>query len=219
MWPPSARLRVVPVALALVLAACSSGGPAATVDRADAVRLVLAENARFTGLVERDPNLIGQSSWWEVSRIADGWQVIARIGWGDCEAGCIHEHRWTYSVAGDTPRLESETGSALPGSPGISGVATSGPTCPVVTDPPQAGCEEQPVPGAAIAIRFVGGGEVARVTTDAAGRFSLVLAPGAYRVEPLAVPGLMGTAAPLDVRVEADEPMVEITLGYDTGIR
>ena len=218
MWQPRLRTLAVPALLAMTLAACSAAPPG-TVDRADAVRSVLAEDERFTGLIELDPGLIGQSSWYETSSIADGWRVVVRIGWGDCESGCIHEHRWTYEVTGGAPRLLRETGDALPPAPGIVGLATSGPTCPVVRDPPEPGCDDRPVSGALILIRDAGGGVVARVESGADGRFAIELAPGVYRLEPQPVEGLLGTAAALDVRVEAGQPAPEIVLAYDTGIR
>jgi hypothetical protein len=112
-----------------------------------------------------------------------------------------------------------ETGDALPTAPGIVGVATSGPTCPVVRDPPEPGCDDRPVPGAVILIRDAGGGVVARIESGADGRFAIELAPGFYRLDPQPVEGLLGTAAALDVRVEAGQPPSEIVLSYDTGIR
>lgn len=213
---PASVLFTLPL---VALAACSMvvGGPG--VDRAAAVRAVLAEEDRFTGITERDPDLIGQASWYEAASIADGWQVVVRIGWGDCEAGCISEHRWTYVVAGSQPTLVDETGDPLPAATGVTGMAVAGPTCPVVHDPPDPACDDRPVAGAEIAVLELGGGEVARVVTDASGRFGLELAPGAYRLEPQPVEGLMGTAASLDLRVGAGQPTVAVTLTYDTGIR
>jgi hypothetical protein len=45
------------------------------------------------------------------------------------------------------------------------------------------------------------------------------LAPGAYRLTAESKEGLMGTPAPMDVGVEAGQPMTELTVSYDTGIR
>ena len=59
---------------------------------------------------------------------------------------------------------------------------------------------------------------MATVTSDAAGRFSLTLPPGAYRLVPQPVEGLLGTAAPSDVVVGA-EATTEVMVTYDTGIR
>ena len=145
--------------------------------------------------------------------------MVVRIGWGDCESGCIHEHRWTYEVGSGAPRLLSETGDETPPASGISGIVTSGPTCPVMRDPPDRACDDRPLAGAVILVLDVNGGEVARAISDTEGRFTVELAPGVYRVEPQPVRGMMGTAAAVDIRIAADEPLAEIALGYDTGIR
>jgi hypothetical protein len=63
------------------------------------------------------------------------------------------------------------------------------------------------------------GAEVARTVTDREGRFSLDLAPGAYRLVPQAVEGLMGTPAPIELLVQAEGPLADIHVSYDTGIR
>jgi hypothetical protein len=214
-----ATLLVLGVALALALAACGAGASRSHGDQAAAVRSVLADNPRFTGLTERDPELIGQAAWYEASSSAEGWRVVVRIGWGDCESGCIHEHRWTYEVGSGAPRLLSETGDDTPPASGISGIVTSGPTCPVMRDPPDPACDDRPLAGAVLLVLDVNGGEVSRAISDTEGRFTVELAPGVYRVEPQPVRGMVGTAAAVDIRIAADEPLAEIALGYDTGIR
>jgi hypothetical protein len=146
--------------------------------------------------------------------------VTIRIGWGDCPAGCINEHRWVYSVGRDGKvELTREDGDPLPGAPGISGIATAGPVCPVVTDPPNPACADRPVVAAVLVVTDLNGSEIARTVTHADGRFSIELAPGAYRLVPQPVEGLMGTAAAIDVRVEAEGPLTDIQVSYDTGIR
>src|SRR6266508_1653117 len=88
--------------LVVGLAACA-GSPSASgpTDAADAARLALAQQARFAGIGPLDENMIGQAAWYRVSDVEDGWQVLIRIGWGVCPAGCINEHRWTYAVGRD----------------------------------------------------------------------------------------------------------------------
>lgn len=207
---------------ALLLSACamrpgSSGAPTTS---AEAARLALAQDARFTGIGPRDENLIGQASWYEVTAASDGWQVVIRIGWGDCEAGCINEHRWTYAVGSDaTVQLKGETGDALEGATGVQGKATAGPTCPVETNPPDPACAERPVAGAVLVFTNAAGTEVARATSAADGAFSVELAPGSYTLAAQPVEGLMGTPAPIDVVVQAAQPMTELNVSYDTGIR
>ena len=206
---------------ALILAACTTaGGGHAPSNAAEAAALALAQQTRFAGIEARDDNLIGQAAWYEVTETTGGWDVVVRIGWGDCPAGCISEHRWTYAVARDgSVTLRGETGEPLLGGAGITGIASAGPTCPVETNPPDPACAERPVAGAVIVVTAPDGHEVARLTTDADGAFSVELAPGAYLVTPQPVDGLLGTPAAVEVTVAAEGPPTEVPLGYDTGIR
>jgi Carboxypeptidase regulatory-like domain len=102
---------------------------------------------------------------------------------------------------------------------GVRGIVVAGPTCPVVTDPPDPDCADRPVAGAVLLVLDADGDESARVTSAADGTFSVALAPGRYRIVPQPVEGLMGTASELDVTVGMGEPMGELTIAYDTGIR
>lgn len=203
------------------------GGPVTTPEEAAA--LVIASDPRFADVRPYDPDLIGQAAWWTAEPAADGYIVIIRIGWGDCQAGCIDQHTWRYSVttAGEVELL-SEEGSELPpggvgdetaDTGGVTGRALAGPTCPVVQDPPDPSCADRPVAGAVIVVRDARGREVARVTTAADGLFTLELPGGTYTLEPQPVEGLMGTAAPVEVTVEPGEAPVLVDLPYDTGIR
>ena len=101
----------------------------------------------------------------------------------------------------------------------IEVVVVAGPTCPVVSDPPDPGCDDRPVEGAIIVVRDDGGAEVARIVTDASGEASTRLAPGTFTLEPQPVDGLMGTAAPVEVTVERGAQPDPIVVAYDTGIR
>ena len=211
---------VLAVALALGAMACVPSPSATPIGPAQAVDLVLDQNELFTAIAPRDPELIGQAAWYEVTATDDGWQVEIRKGWGDCPAGCISEHRWTYAVSntGDVQLVE-ESGDPLPAESGVAGFVTAGPTCPVVTDPPDPSCVDRPVQGAVLVVTTLAGVEVDRTTSDAEGRFALSLAPGVYRLEPQPVAGLMGTAAPVEFTVEPGAPALDLVIGYDTGIR
>jgi hypothetical protein len=193
-------------------------------------RVVLAEK-RLAGIKTRDPALIGQASWYEVapaSRVG-AFVVTVRIGWGDCEAGCMAEHRWQYAVTpAGAVSVVSEAGGAVPdgawpgasggGRTGIGGTATAGPVCPVERNPPDPACAARPVAGAVVIIADPSGREVARVTTGADGSFFVELAPGGYEVVPQPAKGLMGTAASQAVTVVAGVE-AKVRLDYDTGIR
>ncbi len=196
-----------------------------------AVAAVIATEPRLTGIGPLDPELIGQSSWYEVTPASGvgAFLVSIRVGWGDCPAGCINQHEWLYAVQPDgTAVLQSEGGDPVPPdawpSPGGDGrtgmliTATAGPTCPVVTDPPDPGCAPKVVPGAVVVVRDIGGGEVARAELDDQG-FAFVEVPvGGYVVEPQPVEGLMGTAEPASVTV-VEGTATPVVLEYDTGIR
>lgn len=210
------------VVLTSLLAACGSppGRSGAPLTEAQAVQLVMRQDARFAGIGPADPDLIGQSAWYEVAATESGWQVQVRIGWGDCPAGCINQHRWVYAVTreGDVS-LVNEEGDPPPAATGVRGIALAGPTCPVETVPADPACADRPVEGAVIVALDDAGVEVARATTGADGTFTLGLAPGSYRLVPQPVEGLMGTATEQQVGVAAGERMAELTLAYDTGIR
>ena len=227
--------------LALSVAACAGAasgsmpvqtppGPAVTTP-AHAVARVIATEPRLTGIQPFDTGLIGQSSWYTVEPASGvgAFVVTVRVGWGDCESGCIDEHGWVYAVTPDGGvRVVNETGPAVPGdawpSPGgaawtgIRGVALAGPVCPVERVPPDPDCAARPVPGAVIVVRDGSGSEVARVTTGMDGGFLAPLPAGPYVLEPQPVEGFMGTAAPLDVSVQ-EGIASEVLLDYDTGIR
>jgi len=123
-------ITVLPV-LALLVAACgqaggsgsppASSGPSptpvgsavASVD--EAATIVIASDPRFSGVTKLDPNLIGANAWWEGEPTATGYAIRITLGWGDCPAGCIYRHVWSYSVTPDgAVTLDSETGDPLP---------------------------------------------------------------------------------------------------------
>ena len=44
------------------------------------------------------PDMIGQSTWYEAFADGDGFTVNITVGQGDCQAGCIERHTWSYRV-------------------------------------------------------------------------------------------------------------------------
>lgn len=209
----------------------------------EAVATVLALDPRFAGIGPLSPDLIGQSAWYEVSPATVGWRVTITQGWGDCQAGCINRHTWTYDVdprgvvtlvsEGGDPLDESAGGDvdgvpgsppvAIPadGGPWIAGRALAGPICPVERNPPDPACADRPVVGAEVVVRDGTGAEVARAVTAADGTF-LVPVPGSgvYSVEAQPTTGILGTPAALLVDVGAGPAAwAAALLGYDTGIR
>jgi len=102
----------------------------------------------------------------------------------------------------------------------VHGLVTAGPTCPVVTDPPDPSCADRPVEGATLVVTTDGGSEVMRVTSAADGTFSFALAPGTYRLVPQPVEGLMGTPLPIALAVLTGSSPIDLSpIAYDTGIR
>jgi hypothetical protein len=108
----------------------SGAGPVTS--EADAIARVIEHEPRFAGIAKRDPEMIGQSSWYEVAPASGvgAFLVTIRIGWGDCPSGCIDEHSWVYAVAPDGSVTEqSDTGTDVPPDawpvPGTGGGATT----------------------------------------------------------------------------------------------
>lgn len=77
---------------------------------------MLASDPRFAGAIELKPDIIGASKYWTASSLASGgYRVELTIGWGDCPAGCIERHVWTFDVDPmGALTLISETGDPIP---------------------------------------------------------------------------------------------------------
>ena len=101
----------------------------------------------------------------------------------------------------------------------VRGTAVAGPSCPVLTEPPDPACEDRPVAGAEIVVVDGAGEVVASATTAADGTFSLEVPAGEYRLVPQPVEGLMGTALPVEIVVAAGLEVGPLEISYDTGIR
>jgi hypothetical protein len=238
-------------AAALLVGACAAGAapgttpiptaPAETgsLTRDEAVARVLASDPGFAGIGPLDPDLIGQSAWYEVSPGTVGWRVTITKGWGDCQAGCISRHVWVFEVDGTgTVTLVEEIGDPLEdgtgdgdgvppveipaeGGPWIAGRAVAGPTCPVAQEPPDPACADRPVEGAVVVIRDPAGRQVAEATTAPDGTYlAAVPQGGTYVVEAQPVDGVMGAPGPIEIVVPAGAGAWAVAdLGYDTGIR
>jgi hypothetical protein len=106
-------------------------------------------------------------------------------------------------------------------SPGPTGtltlLLTAGPVCPVEQDPPDPACAPRAVSGAVVAI-LDGDREVARGTSGADGRIDFQLPHGRYVVHPVAGDNPF-PSPPGDQVVDVGPEPVELSLGYDTGIR
>jgi len=213
-------------------AASGAGAPTPTAivvdDAASAMAAVRTRSPLFDGIERRNRDLIGQGSWWDAEPVEGGWRVTVEVGWGDCQAGCIDRHTWTYLVEQDgTVAFQGETGlplldDVLAGlvanatGPGVGGRVTAGPVCPVER-PGDPSCGPRPVAGATLTIRS-GDKIVDTITTDASGLYRFALAPGDYVLEASPVEGLMGTPGPSRFSVVGTE-LTLLEVAYDTGIR
>jgi hypothetical protein len=235
---------VVLCAAAPILAACSAilgpGGSTASLpvttdvtSGPEAAAAVAARSPLFDGIGPQDPDVIGASAWWtatpsDAATPPSAWTVVFEVGWGDCQAGCIDRHTWTYLVEqDDTVTFQGETGLPLPDDvlaglvanatgPGVGGHVTAGPVCPVER-PGDPSCGPRPVAGATLTIRS-GDKIVGTITTDASGLYRFALAPGDYVLEASPVDGLMGTPGPSPFSVVETE-LTLLDVAYDTGIR
>ena len=213
-------------------ASASSGAVDLPIDTAEkAAARVGQVNTLLAGIKAKDPDAVGQPHYWEATRVPGGWQLEFHVGWGDCPAGCIDEHVWTYEVRNDGAavlvketgdRIPPEVATALQGSfgtvtSGVSGTVQAGPICPVAK-PNDPNCADRPVQGAVIIARGADGTESARAQTDAAGKYAIELPTGDYTIEPQPIDGLMGTPNPAQIRVQGDAP-AKADFIYDTGIR
>ena len=216
------------------VAPSAGGGPVTTEDQA--IAAVIASEPRFTGITRKDSDMIGQSSWYEVVPASGVGAFLVRVsvGWGDCQAGCIDVHTWTYAVAPDgTVTLQSETGGDVPdsawpspggaadggaGATGIRVTAVASPTCPVETVPPDPACAPRPVPGVAVRALDSEGNALQEAILDAAGTAFLAVPPGTYVVTAEAADGLMGPPDDQTAVVDAGQS-TSVILAFDTGIR
>lgn len=130
---PLRAASLLALVLALVLAAC---GPAATptpspspsprptptpiaqpvTTPAEAAARAIATNRIFAGAMPLTPDVIGASKWWIATPLAaGGYTIEVTVGWGDCPAGCINRHVWTFEVGADgAVKLLTETGDPVP---------------------------------------------------------------------------------------------------------
>ncbi len=204
-------------------------GPVTTGEQA--VAAVVAANPQFAGIGPKDPNLIGQSKWYEVAPASGVGAFIVRftVGWGDCQAGCIEKHTWTFAVGPDgavtlqaedgspVPSGELPTGDVVTSQTGVSIVAEAGPVCPV-EKPNDPACAPRPVRGAIVHLVDGGGQVIGSAVTGADGRVTMTVAPGTYTVTADPVEGLMGAPGPVPVTV-VDGTLAPVDLAFDTGIR
>lgn len=97
---------------------------------------------------------------------------------------------------------------------GVEGQVFIGPVCPVVQEGQE--CPDQPYQ-ATLIVNNINGREVAKVQTDAEGRFKVSLEPGEYILHPES-PNVMPFAAEQTFTVESGK-FTQVIVNYDSGIR
>jgi len=204
-----------------------TSGPVNVTSAAQAAALVFASDERWGRMMALRPDMVGQSSWYEVVADGTGFTVSITVGQGDCQAGCIERHTWQYHV--DTHGsvvLVGETGDDIGMQPPVGGDGpaqitvdlTAGPTCPVEQNPPDPNCDDRPVKNAEVKLFDANGTLVATETSDDDGRVVFQVPSGAYYLEPQPAEGLMGTPEAQAVSVLGGDQS-GLLFGYDTGIR
>jgi hypothetical protein len=202
-------------------------GPEHVDSAAQAAALVFASNELFAQILPSSGSALGQSSSYTASDTGSDYTVDVTLGSGDCEAGCIHSHTWSYSVAydgnitliseqGDPPEGPHPALSNRPATVTIRLVA--GPVCPVERDPPDPSCAPRPVGDTEVVVFDPNGTEVGRKSSDATGQAVFILPGGAYYAEPTEASGLMRQAEPQAFSVIGGSN-AGFALEYDTGIR
>lgn len=203
-------------------------GPVSVGTSAQAAALVFASDPRWSQMVPTRPDLIGASSWFESFEdvSGEGYTVNITVGRGDCEAGCIERHTWSYHVSADgTVELVDETGDPIEVPPANGGEGTArvtitllaGPTCPVEPMPPN-DCAPRAVAGADATIFSADGNEVATATSDSEGNLVVDLPAGAYYVVASPADGIMAPPEDQAFAVLGGD-QISLLMEYDSGIR
>lgn len=124
-----------------------------------------------------------------------------------------------FAACPDATTTPSGGQGIAPYNSGIEGVVMAGPTCPVERTPPDPQCADKPIQTKVTIVRGNNATSVVAVlTSDAQGKFTISLPPGAYTVEsgPYGVP--YPRCADVQVTVSATG-YTKVAISCDTGIR
>ena len=100
---------------------------------------------------------------------------------------------------------------------GITGRLMIGPTCPVMTNPPDPNCADRGYQTTMIVATADGSSEITRFTSDSAGNFSVALPPGTYLLAPAGTTRFPQGGREL-VTVNA-HAFTNTVINFDSGIR
>lgn len=116
--PTGPGVPVLPTASTSATATASAGGAVDTPE--EAVAAVARFDSNFLGYPRKDPDLIGQSAWVDVTARDGGFELTFFRGSGDCPAGCIDRMYAKFVVHADgtvQKRCEWQQGSEAKGTP------------------------------------------------------------------------------------------------------
>ena len=102
---------------------------------------------------------------------------------------------------------------------GISGMVLLGPTCPVISDPPDPECADKPYATALVVTTSDQTSVIKAFRSDETGRFSVQVAPGEYSIRSEAASNVLpfcSSNGNIKVNINAH---TETTVSCDTGIR
>lgn len=139
-------LSAISLFVALLALAPRPAVAAAVSDGVSAHEAVVATGAPFAGWREVG-SLIGMSQYWEASPIpgsAGEWAVVYTYGWGDCQAGCIDRHSWSFTV--DAQGLVTYVGESGPALPADAPAALRAYPDPVPTPTPEPSADPSATP-------------------------------------------------------------------------
>ncbi|HQT83081.1 MAG TPA: hypothetical protein PLW99_02955 [Candidatus Paceibacterota bacterium] len=148
------------------------------------------------------PAPAGQACSLEAKLCPDG-SAVGRVG-PDCEfAPC--------------PTATTTPSGTPPGTSGVRGTVSLGPTCPVMRNPPDPQCADKPY-ATAIAVYRTGSAKPLLIgNSDATGAFALPLAPGSYTLN-AGGGAALPRCAPVVVTVAAGA-YATTSISCDSGIR
>jgi len=110
-----------------------------------------------------------------------------------------------------------QAATATPLTSGIEGQTWLGSVCPAAQV--GASCPDRPYADARLTVIDASGKEIARLHTDAQGRFRLLLAPGNYTLHPEPLEGLNLPPAPEQTFTVTDGQFTTLTVLYKSGIQ
>ncbi|MDB5194174.1 MAG: protein of unknown function with transrane region [Parcubacteria group bacterium] len=160
------------------------------------------------GGIDGDGITSGVACTMEAKLCPDG-SYVGRTG-PDCAFSACPDATSTTGTTGSTSGGSLVTGE-------LTGTVTLGPTCPVMRNPPDPGCEDKAYQTTVVVSVASSGKEVGRQETDASGRFKFAFLPGTYTVTALG--GSVYPRCEVATAVLVRAATTTTAISCDTGIR